>query len=559
MPFPGGIHGAVSRESRVVGFGTSAFGPGSRYLMRWEATPGVRSGLNGSRAEERAQRMQPIGTRHDSLAVLSRSRPAIETKDGPSEDHLLEVISDIETRLSHIRASQAERSRLESEILERSSELAEREETLSEREISLLAEERALASKSEALDAEKDSLDRNRKELERKLRQLQERQAELERRARDTEHKAEDLDAERRELIELQSAIEAQSTDLEARESLVRAQSEAVDGERRALDSTRAQLELERAALQETARRQAEQAQALKELAADLARREAEYAERGQEFDRLKAQFESAQAELTNTQKVAKSSAEQAQAEQARAADLARRCRELEAEREKVRTELTKTKRELDTAAKVQASAAPILARPKSRGPAAIAVWIAVMASTALATSVGWAGATGTAGLIYGLTFAIMLFGTHAVARRVWEASWIPIAAFFGAAGLWFGDWVIALSTALQTWELPTWLTSELNAPQLPLALAVLTAGLVANAGLYMLTGSESVMGQVFFGTMLATFLVAMPNSSEGAVAAAAVLWMALAGASMARWATLMAARAAAVPIPPRNTGRRIL
>ncbi|MBX3363572.1 MAG: hypothetical protein KF866_02295 [Phycisphaeraceae bacterium] len=501
--------------------------------------------------------MLPSGTRNVGAALVDRARPTIETKDAPSEDHLLEVISDIEARLSHIRASQAERSRLESELVERSTELAEREGTLSERELMLLAEEKAIQDRASLVDREQEALERQRREFERRLREVQERQAELEARERNTESLAGDIEAERREIAALQQALEQQHTDIGARESLLRAQVESLDNERKAIDSTRSHLELERAALQETARRQAEQSRQLKALAQDLSRREQEFSQRMDEYDQLREKLDLVAAELTSTRAQAEETAEQARSEQARSAELTRRCRELEDERERIRLELTKTKRERDTAA--HAAPAPRQLAPRSRAPHAVVLWIVVSTIGAMAAILAVGGAAlSTYGTIFGMAFAVAVVGSQAIGRRLGEASYLPVAAFFGAIGLWFGDWVNALGTALATWDLPEWLLMELNGPQLPLGLAVLTAGLVANAALYTITSSEAVMGQVFFGTLLATTLVMMPNAGPGAMAFAGIAWLSIAAASLARWSVRSALRT--VSIESRSqANRRIL
>ncbi len=503
--------------------------------------------------------MPGAGTRDFGAALAGRSRPTIETKDIPSEDHLLDVITDIEARLSHIRASQAERSRLETELVERSCELAEREGTLSERELAILSEERAIADRAAEIDREQAEFDRQRRELEKRLREVQERQAHLEALERDTQSKVGDVEAEKQELADLQSAIEEQQYDLSARETLIRAQADTLDSERRAIESARSHVELERQSLSETARKQAEQSRQLKALAEDLARREQEYAQRMDEYDQLRTRLDEVAAELNTTRQAAEKTAADAQSEQAKSAELTRRCRELESERERIRLELNKTRRERDLAAHVPAQP-QVLRKPASRAPHAMVMWVTISTLGALAALLALGGAAlSTYGTVFGIAFAIAIVASQGIGRRLGETAYLPVAAFFGAIGLWFGDWVGALTTALATWDLPEWLLLEVNGPQLPIGLAVLTAGLVANAALYTITNSEGVMGQVFFGTLLATTLVMMPTATPGSMAFAGMLWLSIAAAALGRWSVRSAARVAAVQVRGDASKRRVL
>lgn len=488
---------------------------------------------------EKGKAMHTTHPLHERAGTISRSRGAIETKEVPTEDHLLEVISDIETRLSHIRESQARRSQLEVELLERTEELSERESQIETREMSLLAEERAISDRAQSVTLESERLESHRREMERRLRELQERHAELERREQNTASRAEDLDSERSELQALQRQIESQGTDIAEREALIRAQVDAIDAERRSVAEHRGQIETERRILAETAHKQAEQSRQLKELAGELESREAEFAQRMNEYEQLKAQLDVMQTELSSTRKSAASTAEEAVQQQKKAEELQRRCAELEAEREKFRVELSRTRVQLDASAKA-AVAAPVRLPDATRQhhPLAVGMWL-VSTVTAAAAAVA-AIQTGTlvvAATIFGVAFAFMMLMSQGIARRMWDTGVLPIAAFFAAGGLWFERWVGVLGTALETWQLPGSLGEVASMPGLPLALGVCSAGLVANMGMYLVTRSEAVMGNVFFGTVLATVLVLLPGNASAMGFAAAVTWMALAAASMGVWA----------------------
>lgn len=485
--------------------------------------------------------------------TLGRSRGAIETKESPTEDHLLEVISDIETRLSHIRESQARRSRLEVEMLERTEELTERETQIETREMSLLAEERAIADRARSITSENERLESQRRQMEELLRQLADRQAELERREHDTQSKVEDVESERSALEALQRQIESQGSDISAREALIRAQTEAIDTERRTVEETRARLESERAVLAETARRQTEQSRQLKDLASELESREREFAQRISEYEALKSQLTAVQSELTSTKRSAASSSEAAKEQQHKAEELQRRCAELEVEREKFRVELSRTRVQLNAAPAPQAAPARLPDSTRLRAPLAIAVWLLATGAAAGAAVTGMHSATlATGATLFGLVFAFMLLANQAIARRLWDTGALPIAAFFGAAGLWFERWVSVLSTALSSWELPSGLSELAGTPGLALAMGVLSAGLVANMGLYLVTRSDAVMGNVFFGTILATALVLAPGEKSAMALAACVGWMALAAGSMALW-SVRTSRCVKVVAQPRS------
>lgn len=489
----------------------------------------------------------------ERTGTLGRSRGAIETKESPTEDHLLEVISDIETRLSHIRESQARRSQLEVEMLERTEELTERETQIETREMSLLAEERAISDRARSVAAENERLEAQRRKMESLLRQLSEKQADLERREHDTVSRVEDVESERRALEVLQRQIETQGTDIAAREALIHAQTEAIDSERRSVEETRARLESERAVLAETARRQAEQSRQLKELAGELEGREREFAQRISEYEALKSQMNAIQSELTSTKKSAASSSEAAKAQQLKAEELQRRCAELEVEREKFRVELSRTRVQLNATPAPQAAPVRLPDTSRLRAPLAIAVWLLATGSAAGAAVTAMHSAALTTGAtLFGLVFACMLLANQAIARRLWDTGALPVAVFFGAAGLWFERWVNVLATALSSWELPSGLAELAGTPGLALAAGVLSAGLVANMGLYLVTRSEAVMGNVFFGTILATALVLIPGEKSAMAMAACVGWMALAAGSMGLW-SVRVSRGVKVVIQPKS------
>ena len=78
-------------------------------------------------------------------------------------------------------------------------------------------------------------------------------------------------------------------------------------------------------------------------------------------------------------------------------------------------------------------------------------------------------------------------------------------------------------------------------ASQMPVAISVTTAGLTMAIGIFALTSSGRLLFQIGAVSLLVGALALFPASTLFAFGAGAVLWHAVTGSGLARWASSMA------------------
>ncbi|MBK7403958.1 MAG: hypothetical protein IPJ41_04835 [Phycisphaerales bacterium] len=428
-----------------------------------------------------------------------------------SEDDLLDMISSLEARLGDVRELHREHQGLESELDELRNELEARQCDLDERE--QLLRESSTEVRSERRHIEE----------------------------------------ERREILAEQEAIERRRAELEAKEHEVAARFSSVD-------DMRAKLEAAEAALKAEREKREKEAEAFRREQAELAKREEELAahaatagDQSQEIKDLAAQLaEAHKIAMARTLEAEKRAGEANQ----RALDMERRCRELAGECDVVRRELQGSreqvrKLELELPKRIYQHQTRLERGDRvRRGIATGATWICVAFTMAAAGMFGFQGAAAQAALMLGLAFAAYFYGSQAIAGRLLDPPAIVIGLIGATFGLWFPMWTNAVTQALTTWSLPTGGLPDAVASQLPLAVSVATAGLTMTVGVFALTWSGGLLFQVGAVSLLAGGLAMFPDTSGFALGAAALLWSAVTGAGLARWAARNTPGIARVAVP---------
>ncbi|VAX41775.1 hypothetical protein MNBD_PLANCTO03-820 [hydrothermal vent metagenome] len=446
---------------------------------------------------------------HPDQAELKPSGGTL-TLDGTetTEDDLLDMITSLEARLGDVRELHQEQQSLEVELDDlhadldaRAAELEQREQILNESSTEMHSERAA-------------------------------------------------VEAERRALTDQQAEVQRRRDELEAKEREA--------GERlHNVDEMQAKLEAAEAALRTERKRREAEAETFRREQEDLVRREAELAahaaEQGKdtpEITALAAQL--AEAQKLATQRAADAEKRAAEAQQ-RTLELESRCKDLAGECGLVRKALQGSREQIQ---RVEQELPQRIYKQQLREQRTLVAqrtvvtamtWICVAVTMGAAGLAGVNGAIGEASLMLGFAFAAFFFGSQAIAGRLFDAPAIAIGLIGASFGWWFPMWSAAVAQALETWAIPTGPLPAAIIAQLPIGVAVATAGLTLSIGLFALTWSGKLLVQVGFVSVLAGGLALFPDDSGFAISAAAVIWIAVTGAGLTRWAVRVASKAAPV------------
>ena len=417
---------------------------------------------------------------------------------GGTEDELLGMIASLEERLSDVRELHRERQRLEEELdqlrvnLEsREAELEERESLLNESSTEIHQERRELEEFRKRVRDEQESMIRRRQEMELKEREVS---ARLER-------------------------LEATKAQLEAAELALKA-----ERDRREVEAANVRREQE-----ELTRREAE-----------LNAKALELGGKTPELQRLAEQL--ALAQEAAAQRAAEAERRQAEA-QRHAKELERRCHDLTQECDVVRNELAGTRRQAEAAKSeipnrvVELQRKAHLAQARRRSLALGLAWLCAAVAFGAGAIAMLGGSVPEALLMLGVCFGAYFTGTHAVVRRLFDPPTLVIGLIGATFGLWFPLWQNGVAQALLTWNVSLDGLPAGVADELPMAISVWTTGLTMAVGLFALTWSGRILIQVGFVSCLAGALALIPDTSGFGLGAAAVLWNAVTGTGLSRWA----------------------
>ena len=415
-----------------------------------------------------------------------------------NEDDLLEMISSLEARLCDVRELHREQQDLEDEL--------------------------------EGLHADLDA-----------------RAAELDEREHMLGESSTEIESERGSIEESRAAIAAQQAELERRRAELEAKEQQIGERFSSVDQMQAKLEAAEAALRtEREKRQAE-AEAFRREQAELAARERELAAQAAKVGNQAPEIAALATQLAEAQKLANQRAEEAErrANEAhrRTLELEGRCKELAGECEVVRRELKGSREQVKRVE--QELPARLMKRQlraqqtdtRLRTVLTALTWLCVAATMGAAGLAGSNGAAPDAVTMLGLAFAAFFVGAQALAGRLFDAPGVVIGGIGASFGWWFPLWTRAVVQALETWSLPVEALPVSVAAQLPLAVSVATATLTLTVGLFALTWSGSLLFQTGFVSLLAGALALFPDSSGFALGAAAVIWVAVTGTGLTRWA----------------------
>ncbi len=415
-----------------------------------------------------------------------------------NEDDLLDMISSLEDRLGDVRELQQERLHLE------------------------------------------DELEAMRREIEAREAELEEREQIIEDSSTEVFTEREMLEAQKRLMLEEQAQLEARRRELEAKEAQV-------SEEFASVQSLREQLEAAQAALAAERQKREEEARAIQREQSELAQREQELAAHNSSNESVSPEMAQLAEQLAQAQKQAEERAREAQAKaeaaRKRAEAMEARCRELSSECEIVRTELEGSRaqiRQVKAEMPERVLRAQLKEQKREQTQKSIvtaASWICTGVAFGAATLAGLNGAAGDAGLMLGIAFAAYYVGAQAIAGKLLDPPSIVIGAIGGSFGLWFPMWANAVAQAMVTWSLPTDGLPASMVSQLPMSISVATAGLTMTVGIFALTWSGRLLFSIGAASLLAGALAMFPASAIFAFGAGAVLWHAVTGSGLSRWA----------------------
>lgn len=137
---------------------------------------------------------------------------------------------------------------------------------------------------------------------------------------------------------------------------------------------------------------------------------------------------------------------------------------------------------------------------------------------------------------ILGLVFAFGVLATGTLAGKLRDAGTIVVALWGASFGLWAMPWLAGTAMALQESARLGWIASDLPAT-LHLPVAILSAGWMTVAVLYLATGSARVAGQATAGSLAAAVTPLIPEHTDAFIAWSAVLWHALICQGLCAWA----------------------
>lgn len=479
---------------------------------------------------------------------------------GSASDHdgLMDIISQMESRLAALRDSESQRDRLQEEIRHQFDDLDERERSLRKLEATL-GDTAGFQADHEALEGERarirESLDAINKERE----SLRTREIEV-------QVLTETLRRDRELLEGRRTQLEAAERELRGREQVLVTQTELIDAEAGELEARRKEVAAREDAVREVEARNQAYAEEVRAREVHLAEQERELKVAQERYQAMQSEVISLNRRLADANAMA---AEQArQVEQAKAAGHAalaeaqKQCEKLESEATRVRAELAKFRRSPAPGTDGPAEAAPIsrrttraprLSSARSRSTALAVIWLATVAIAALACYLGVAlQQPAAAAWLLGLGFAGCFVAGMGCSNKPLDPSSLPIVLFGGTFGAWFPRLFALVANAIETWDLPLGSLPPELLPQLPLAASVLAAGLVITFGLLFLGGSLSLMFQSLFATLGAAALALLPDPSYSSLAAGALLWHGIMAAGLARWAMGTADHVTEAPLSGR-------
>jgi len=372
-----------------------------------------------------------------------------------------------------------------------------------------------------------------------------------------------------------QSELDRRERDISEREQLLLAQTERIDHEC-------GQLEQARVLLTEQQETYSQRAEAIKDARADIERRthelepsqakieagEIQLAERAQALDLREAEVERLREALTEQQSQMEQDAEQYAQLQGEISSLFERLSEAEAHAIKGATsteanpeierrwrdlegECTRLKRELSTTRKTLRETESRQNEP-STDPAPEAQKVSHRARASAILTAGWlvGGAllglaillvvvvgTPTVGVtLLGGVFAAYFVSASHVAKRLVTPSTIAFTLLAATFGLWIPIWTNGITEALALWEVPLSYVPPMLHTAAPLAIAILSSGLVMAWALYLVTSSASNFGAAFVASLVAATITLIPVG-DAPLIIAAILWNAVVAASLSRWA----------------------
>ncbi|MEZ6235844.1 MAG: hypothetical protein R3B68_16805 [Phycisphaerales bacterium] len=462
--------------------------------------------------------------------------------ENAEHDNLLDIISQMETRLEALRESENQRDRLQDEIRLQFDDLDARERFLRQREAALDGEADSVQQGRAALDGERSKIHAALDEVANERDTLRTREIEV-------QVLSETLRRDRELLEGRRSQLEAMERELRGREQVLVTQTELIDQEAGQLKNKKEQLDQMEVTVREreTQARIAEERQKERERALD--EREKQVSAAQERFQAMQSEVISLNRRVSDANALAAEharKAEQTKAEGSRALDEARQhIEKIEAEAQRVRQEVAKLRRSAPTGGEApdllaapSARRRPKVRSARSKSISLAVLWLVAMGVTGLACYFGimLSQPLVAAGLL-GIAFAGAFVGALASSTRALDPASLPVILLGGTFGWWFPRFYEMISSALATWDLPLESLPAEILPQLPMAIALLASGMVLALCLAFLGGSIGLMVQSFMATLAATALSLLPDPSSTALAAGALIWHAIMAASLGRWA----------------------
>lgn len=140
--------------------------------------------------------------------------------------------------------------------------------------------------------------------------------------------------------------------------------------------------------------------------------------------------------------------------------------------------------------------------------------------------------------------------GAAAVSRRTLDLAAVLVAAWAGGFGFWFPKLHAQLEQVAPIWaEAMPWLPSDI-AVMLPLAAAILAAGVGTALGLGLATDSLRLLGQTAVASLGAAVGALMLRHGDWPLMVAIVGWQTLVGVELGRWAVAEAMRGSGIGCP---------
>lgn len=484
----------------------------------------------------------------------------IEGQAASDHDGLMEIISQMESRLAALRDSENQRDRLQEEIKHQFHDLDERERDLRRREA-------ALDGSTQHVEADRATLDAERARIHESLAGVARERDSLRTREIEVGVLSETLRRDRELLEGRRAQLEAMERELRGREQVLVTQTERIDQEADELEERRKQLELREAALRELELETRAMAERQRDRENQLEEQQKELALANERYQAMQAEVISLNRRLADANGLAAEQSRKVEAARAEGqlalTEAKKQCERLETEANRVRVELAKLRRspgssgdpDAEPAARRRAVRAAARS-PRARATILALVWLGTVGVAALACYLGISlGQPAAAAWLMGLAFAGCFVASVGFSGKGLDPAALPLVLFAGTFGEWFPRLFALVANAIETWELPLGSIPREILPQLPMAVSLLAAGLVVTLALMFLGGSGGLMVQSLCGTFAAVGLAALPDPTNAALAAGALLWTAVMAAALARWA-LGPGESETVESGPRSIGR---